>query len=423
MTGRKFNKLTVISFYKTVVPRKGYKKYLWLCQCDCGKQTIVKDRNLRSGDTKSCGCLRYGKHDIGNDNHKKKRNYNNDYEIKGEYTIGYTIDGDTFLIDTEDLKRIKEHNWHKQIAGNRQGYIIGHGTSLHRFIMNCPKGYMVDHINHDKTDNRKSNLRIVTPAQNNYNHSLQRNNTTGVTGVYQINGKWTAKIQVNYKQINIGTFLTKEEAVEARKAAEEKYFGVYAHKENDMDNIKSEIIYGQKPLFPDRSYVELVRKDNNKLDLIHSIKGNVYTHHYVLKDASYYEPFKAFILQMVDPNESDEENVIGIAEGGTVEDAFEWVDYDNPAWDTTLAVEINELDRYLFEAETRLEIHYYKEGYYFQDLDDKSEGEIINLCNFSGINYNKPLDGYSTDYWEGVVSTLRYLTLADEGKHSCDVFG
>lgn len=101
---------------------------------------------------------------------------------------------------------------------------------LHRYITNCPKGMVVDHINHDTSDNRKENLRICTPAQNAKNKSTPKNNTSGITGVRwaEKQGKWHSYIRVNYKRINLGYYTDFEDAVDARKQAEDLYFGDYS---------------------------------------------------------------------------------------------------------------------------------------------------------------------------------------------------
>lgn len=97
--------------------------------------------------------------------------------------------------------------------------------------MNAQKGDIVDHIKHPvgnehKIDNRKSNLRISTNQQNCFNQGIRKNNSSGITGVSWLekNQKWRASITVNYKTIYLGMFLSKEEAAQARKEAEEKYF-------------------------------------------------------------------------------------------------------------------------------------------------------------------------------------------------------
>lgn len=87
-----------------------------------------------------------------------------------------------------------------------------------------PKG-QIDHINHNRTDNRITNLRVVTNAKNMQNLGINSRNTSGVTGVHKDKryGVWYAKITVNGKTIHLGTFKTKKEAVAARRAAEVKY--------------------------------------------------------------------------------------------------------------------------------------------------------------------------------------------------------
>ena len=79
---------------------------------------------------------------------------------------------------------------------------------LHRFIMNAPDEYVVDHINNDTTDNRKSNLRICTFQANCRNRRLSSNNTSGYTGVTWIkkSSKWMAYIHVKDKYKNLGYF-------------------------------------------------------------------------------------------------------------------------------------------------------------------------------------------------------------------------
>ena len=84
----------------------------------------------------------------------------------------------------------------------------------------------VDHINGIKTDNRICNLREATNSQNGKNLGLSKANTSGCKGVYFDiqTGKWRALIKVNFKSIHLGRFAQKQDAINARKQAEEKYF-------------------------------------------------------------------------------------------------------------------------------------------------------------------------------------------------------
>lgn len=80
----------------------------------------------------------------------------------------------------------------------------------------------IDHINHNRSDNRIENMRVVPHLDNHRNMSLFKNNTTGVAGINfdARYGSWVASITVNYKKVSLGSYKTKEEAVSARKLAE-----------------------------------------------------------------------------------------------------------------------------------------------------------------------------------------------------------
>jgi|SRR5215471_13390464 len=87
----------------------------------------------------------------------------------------------------------------------------------------------IDHIDGNTTNNRISNLREATPSQSAMNRSTPSNNTSGIKGVrWNSKGEvWEARIQVNNKVIQIGSFKSLVEAAEARKKAETKYFGKF----------------------------------------------------------------------------------------------------------------------------------------------------------------------------------------------------
>jgi len=216
----KFGRLIVISL-------KGKDKHgrsLWNCKCDCGNYSETISAYLLSGDTKSCGCL---KKEVGK--HTKKYNT---YNLSGEYGIGYVKNNIKFIFDIEDYDKIKNYYW----KINDSGYIISNikgknAIRLHRLIMNVDNNkYVVDHINHDTLDNRKINLRICKQNQNCKNLKIKKNNISGVPGVtwYSKYNKWRARINVNYKEIHLGYFDNFDEAVQARKQAEEIYYGQYS---------------------------------------------------------------------------------------------------------------------------------------------------------------------------------------------------
>lgn len=94
---------------------------------------------------------------------------------------------------------------------------------------------VIDHINGNHYDNTIENLRLVTQAENSKNRSTRKDNTSGHVGLYWRNSKrkWQVYIGVNGKNIHIGHFKNKEDAIKARKEAEKKYG---YHKNHGRDN-------------------------------------------------------------------------------------------------------------------------------------------------------------------------------------------
>jgi hypothetical protein len=78
----------------------------------------------------------------------------------------------------------------------------------------------IDHINGEKADNRILNLREVTRRENSKNRSLRSDNQTGAVGISERRGKWLARIQAGDKNVCLGTFATKDEAIAARARAQ-----------------------------------------------------------------------------------------------------------------------------------------------------------------------------------------------------------
>lgn len=83
---------------------------------------------------------------------------------------------------------------------------------MHRFLMGAPSGLVVDHINHNTLDNRRENLRVVTPAANSLN-----NRALGVTFDTQC-ARWKARIHFQGRQRHAGFFSNKEDAIAAASA-------------------------------------------------------------------------------------------------------------------------------------------------------------------------------------------------------------
>ena len=132
-----------------------------------------------------------------------------------------TNKGDVFLFDEEDILIILGRKW----SLNNSGYVSAAGGLLHRQIMRPEEGFEVDHINGDKLDNRRTNLRCVTHSQNHFNMPHRPDNTSGVKGVvwHRENRRWQAQIGLRGRCIYLGNTLDFFEAVCLRKSAEVKY--------------------------------------------------------------------------------------------------------------------------------------------------------------------------------------------------------
>jgi len=140
--------------------------------------------------------------------------------------------GKETIIDDDDFERINKNSWYfNKIGYAMRGIFINkklHQIYLHRVILNLNIGdkKYVDHINHNKLDNRKINLRIVTQQQNCFNRIKNKNNTSGITGIYwdKSHKKWESSIKYKYKKIFLGYFNNKYDAIFSRNKAENKYF-------------------------------------------------------------------------------------------------------------------------------------------------------------------------------------------------------
>lgn len=237
LTGQRFGRLVVTRRAEDKVRPNGAKVPYWYCDCDCGtKDKEIAGSDLKRGNSKSCGCLQK---ELARE--RRRLDNKNTYDLTGDYGIGYTNKGDIFYFDLEDYDKIKEYCWRKRrdeyldaklLDGSRKRIL------LHNLVMG--EKY-IDHINHERNDVRKKNLRKRLEEHsfdtcNQMNKCIQSNNTSGVTGVayHKRNNVWEAYISIDNKRIHLGDFVDFEKAVKARRKAEEKYFGEWSYR-NSMD--------------------------------------------------------------------------------------------------------------------------------------------------------------------------------------------
>ena len=102
-----------------------------------------------------------------------------------------------------------------------------------RVIAKTPDGMLCDHKNHDTLDNTEENLRNATKLQNNINRAAQKNNNSGVVGVFKRSdgGKYRASLKFQGKKVLDKTFPSFDEAITARREAEKKFFGEFVYQE------------------------------------------------------------------------------------------------------------------------------------------------------------------------------------------------
>lgn len=134
------------------------------------------------------------------------------------------VSGQEVLIDEEDLPKVCST---LALSINKNtGYACMGARSFHSIIMPAKAGFEVDHINRNKLDNRKENLRYVTHQQNLLNCKVRKDNCSGVKGVTWRKDRncWTAQVRYQNRKIHLGNFQKLEEAILARLKAEIEYY-------------------------------------------------------------------------------------------------------------------------------------------------------------------------------------------------------
>lgn len=199
-------------------PRCGY------CKCGCGSKTRIAAQNLRSS---RLGMPQFF-----------LRGHSGEFEHK----VSRGILPPGVVIDEADRSLIQERTW--SIGG--PGYVTSNGrkgkygsVTLHRFLMNPPKGFVVDHINGNRLDNRRANLRIVRQKLNAQNQRLSRLNSTGFIGVSFVQRRsdigsptpYRAYARIGTRQKHLGYYATAEEAAQvSRRYREDNYEGFIAER-------------------------------------------------------------------------------------------------------------------------------------------------------------------------------------------------
>lgn len=111
------------------------------------------------------------------------------------------------IIDEEDYKKVSRYRWHYN-----NGYAVSDfGVRMHRFIMNPPDDLVIDHINHNRLDNRRFNLKVCTQFENSQNR-FHSNVTSGNVYSNKNVTKWYACNRIDGKRVCSKYYDTYEEA-------------------------------------------------------------------------------------------------------------------------------------------------------------------------------------------------------------------
>lgn len=230
------SRLTIICQGEDYIELKsGCHKARWWCQCNCGSEPFLalQSNIKKKNGTRSCGCiLQEMMPKIAKDsrtNHKT-----NKYDLTlYDYGVGWTTNTNAeFYFDLEDYEKIKDYCWSESV--NTRGYhsLVAYDRETQKEItmFHLIVGKNHDHKNRNALDNRKENLRPTTRTENAQNHSLRKDNTSGISGVnWDKKGMcWVSRIFINKKETYLGSFTNKRDAIISRLMAEQKYYKEFA---------------------------------------------------------------------------------------------------------------------------------------------------------------------------------------------------
>lgn len=213
--GRKLLDLSKQTFGKwKVVEYAGHNQYgqsLWACVCECGVKRKVLSNRLLYGKSKSCGKC-------------------NSYLDKGTHMVCIVKDKQEFMFDKADLEVVEKHTWFIHKHGYPTTEVNGKMIKLHRMLLNPSSMEQVDHIDLNRKNNCRQNLRVVMHMQNMQNKSLFASNTSGYKGVSWMKNrhKFRAYICINNKLKSLGDYNSAEEAAQVYNINAMKYYGEYA---------------------------------------------------------------------------------------------------------------------------------------------------------------------------------------------------
>lgn len=235
LAGHQFGRLTATSKYESRKSGKSTSIY-WLCKCSCGNETWVSASNLVSGGVQSCGCLAI---ELTIERSKRENTFVLD---PAGFVRGYDSHGECFLFDEDDFDKVKKYCWHV----SKEGYVKTNLPKsedgdrklivLHRYLLDMLDedfswDRVVDHINGNPRDNRRTNLRIVTQKENSQNTGPYKASKVGYPGVTECNNcpGYIVRATNNGERVYGGYFRDLEKAKEKSIELHNKYYGEFSY--------------------------------------------------------------------------------------------------------------------------------------------------------------------------------------------------
>lgn len=195
--GKVFGRWLILSERRSI-DLQGTSRIVCDCRCSCGNNEIYEVRRdiIVRGESRSCGCITK---ELTRELGKSGKQYS-EYDLSGEFGIGYTAKGEEFYFDLEDFDLIKNECWRL----DKDGYVVTNKLKMHRIILGLTdKTQQVDHIHFRNNDNRKENIRVCSNTENNRNKKISKHNKSGIIGVSYESDRNKWKCTISFDGTNI----------------------------------------------------------------------------------------------------------------------------------------------------------------------------------------------------------------------------